>query len=96
MPKPEEPLKWSGDEPALIPCRCLTGVCILVGGAHFFASHFKADFVLLTLIAMAFAPWMGHVFESFGKEGLKYRARQGEVAAGPPQPGAGQRVSRPG
>jgi hypothetical protein len=55
-----------------------------VGGFHFYNSHFKADFVLLGLIAMAFAPWLGHVFESVGKDGFKYRAKQGEVPSAPP------------
>jgi hypothetical protein len=86
MEDQNEPRKWRGSEESLIPCRCLSGVCIVVGAVHFVACHFKADFVLVTLIAMCFAPWLGHVFESFGKDGLKYRTRQGEVPLGPPEP----------
>ena len=81
-----EPLKWRGDEESLIPCRCLSGVCILVGTIHFIVCHGKADFVLVSLIVLCFAPWLGHVFESIGKDGVKYRGiEQGEAAKPPPE-----------
>jgi hypothetical protein len=50
-----------------------------VGSIHFYNSGWKADFVLITLIVICFAPWLGHVFESIGKDGLKWRVRRGEV-----------------
>ncbi len=86
MPEPREPLKWRGDEESLIPCRLLSGVCLLIGTIHFIASHFKADFVLITLIVICFAPWLGHVFQSIGKDGVTYRGvEQGKAPSGPPE-----------
>lgn len=76
-----KPLTLS-DEGAL-PCALLSLVCLLVGSIHFVCSDYKADFVLVTLIVVGFAPWLGHVFESFGRDGLKYRNLQSWVIGAP-------------
>jgi len=80
--KPPEPLKWSDD--TALPCRLLSGICILVGAIHFVVSQGKADLTLVALILLCFIPWLGHIFESFGGEawGTRYRDRESESIPG--------------
>jgi hypothetical protein len=58
----------------------------LVGVIHFWNSGGKADFVLITLIVICFAPWLGHVFESIGKDGVKFRVVQDQTPIAPVDP----------
>ena len=84
MAEPREPLKWREDRISRIAIICLSGVCLDVGTIHFISSGGKADFVLVALIVICFAPWLGRVFESIGKDGVKFRGvEQGEDATEP-------------
>lgn len=63
-----------------LPSRFLSLTCILIGFIHFGMSGWKADWVLFAFVVLCFAPWLGYVFESITKDGVKFRkVEQGEI-----------------
>ena len=68
-----------------LPSRLLSVLCCVIGTIHFAHSAWKADWVLFAFVCLCFVPWLGHVFESVGKDGAKYRnTKSGEAHAEPP------------
>ena len=56
-----------------LPSRLLSVLCVAIGAIHFGRSDWRADWVLFAFVCLCFVPWLGHVFESVGKDGAKYR-----------------------
>jgi hypothetical protein len=71
-----------------LPSRLLSVTCVVIGSIHFANSAWKADWVLVAVVALCFAPWLGYVFESIGKEGAKYRNTKSGASVIPPAIGA--------
>ena len=69
------------DQPEM-PAQLLSVACALIAVIHFYNCSGKADFVLLAFVALSAAPWMGGIFESISKDGVKYR-QQGFTPAQP-------------
>lgn len=67
-----------------LPSRLLSVMCVVIGFVHFSKSDWKADWILIAFVSLCFAPWLGYVFESIGKEGAKYRnTKSGESTSQP-------------
>ena len=84
---PPDPVRW-GDKGAL-PCVLNSALCFWIGTVHFVVSGGHADFVLVALIVICFLPWLGHVFQSIGKDGATYRdgGQSGSTEKPPPETG---------
>ncbi len=68
-----------------MPAQLLSIACALIAIIHLCNCSGKADFVLLGFVALGAAPWMGGIFESISKDGVKYR-QQGSTPAQPATP----------
>jgi len=79
----------------VVPAQLLSATCAVIAAIHFYNCSGKADFVLLAFVALGAAPWMGDVFESISKDGIKYR-QQGSTPAPAvaPAPDAGGHTTR--
>jgi hypothetical protein len=67
-----------------MPVRALSAACAIIAAIHFYNSSGRADTVLLGLLALGAAPWLGKFIKKIGKDGIEY-AEQGLTFA-PPQP----------
>jgi hypothetical protein len=78
-----DPVKFEKE----LPSRLLSVTCVVIGFIHFANSAWKADWILVAFVALCFAPWLGYVFESIGKEGAKYRNTKSGESTSPPDTG---------
>jgi hypothetical protein len=62
-----------------MPAQLLSVACALIAVIHFYNCSGKADFVLLGFVVLCALPWMGGIFESVSKHGVKYR-QQGSTS----------------
>jgi hypothetical protein len=56
-----------------LPSRFLSLTCVVIGIIHFKMSGWKADWILFAFVVLCFAPWLGYVFKSIGKDGVEFR-----------------------